>query len=1339
MVEIFDPQEVEQRHLTNADEEIKIVDIPERYQTRKIPFEGADEFELEEEAKWIFSNYFTLSTISNQEYVKENLININMFGVKARSFVSKIKSILDLIRNRHYDLMFIANYRRELIAPDITSNDLFWILKFDEKWHQLRRKKESLLILARRLQSHLYEFIRKKPDAMLNDDLRMVQNEEIQRIEEVNCFDDLNDFSALLFLYYGQEMVEMRNTSRGTESTQYIPHHTSKKMSSRRNYFSLCKKYGLNSLACKFGLTPEEFGENLRECYQVHEPEQFPVEPEEASVEYIRENTPFNSIDTVLCGARHIVALQLSHNPLIRSYFRNMFRKRGKVFVSPTVKGELHITDWHFCAPYKYLNCKPVVDFNNDEFLLLLQAEEQGLITIQISLDETPSFQNKSDQNDASVMEPGNLLTYFDEIKQLYLRDDYSAVVTKWNKQRTKALYLAIYKYIYPVICNELRYQLKSEAEMFVISQSMDKLYQWIDQTALISPNERTSDCVIVKNSIGPNENFTILACSISPESGTPGFVVSLDKDGNVNSYAKLNHIDANYSVKRSNYTDLQDRDFSIIKKLILSNKPKIISLSATVKNIIYIRDKIQNIITSLNDDSNNIRSIVEIMDPNLSNVSSLSGKIASEFPDYPIQLRHAISMGRRSQDSLTEFASLAISPQSLLYLPVNHLQTRISQEDLSDALQFQLCRAVSNVGVDLNSCLKFEQKANLLSFVPGLGPRKASAILKRLHQDGSILENRSQLITICEIGPTVFLNCAAFIKIDVQEIREKGTDSYIEDLDGSRVHPETYDWAKKMAVDALEYDDTTDDFDSTEAVQRILRNPEKLRELDLDAFAIQLEKENFGDKRATLYDIRNELEVGCYTDRRKQYQRLSTKEIFEIIFDEPLSIPTQKTYFRGKIVTCKITQIVRKKPTQEQSTKISPERNEETGKWACPFCRKSDFQEFSLVWIHCDEGSCPGQAIGLRTILENGICGFIHVQNISSSSIVNPEYNIHVGMTITCRILNINYQRFSLDLSCKSSDLHDSENKFRIPKDKFYDYNREKDNSKDQILSCKDKVNFYVKRVLVHPKFRNISYTESLPLLATFNIGDCLIRPSSRGNNRLTLSWKIDENIFQHIDIVEKNKPHTYSIGKSLWINNEEYEDLDEILAMYIGRMSVYLKEIRAHKYFRSPSNDDVLSLETLLSNDKRSNPSRIPYFISPSVDIPGKFVLAYTPKTKTLYDYISLNPRGLKFRGKLYDSFSQLLKWFKDHYVSSICERDTPGSRPSPNIRLQYGNSLNNVDSRTVNSYNISTQNKRHSSNTQQYHPRPNINSNTGELRAQKRLPYDKYKYALNQTKSS
>ncbi len=65
-----------------------------------------------------------------------------------------------------------------------------------------------------------------------------------------------------------------------------------------------------------------------------------------------------------------------------------------------------------------------------------------------------------------------------------------------------------------------------------------------------------------------------------------------------------------------------------------------------------------------------------------------------------------------------------------------------------------------------------------------------------------------------------------------------------MEVLDGSRVHPETYEWARKMAVDALEYDDTAVDANPAGALEEILESPEKLKELDLDAFAQELEKQ---------------------------------------------------------------------------------------------------------------------------------------------------------------------------------------------------------------------------------------------------------------------------------------------------------------------------------------------------------------------------------------------------------------------------------------------------------------------------------------------------------------
>ena len=89
----------------------------------------------------------------------------------------------------------------------------------------------------------------------------------------------------------------------------------------------------------------------------------------------------------------------------------------------------------------------------------------------------------------------------------------------------------------------------------------------------------------------------------------------------------------------------------------------------------------------------------------------------------------------------------------------------------------------------------------------------------------------------------------------------------YIEVLDSTRIHIETYEWARKMATDALEYEEvsagsgrlvcclrfmhwttqTVDESNPSVAVEEILESQEKaekLGDLDLDAFAEELERQ---------------------------------------------------------------------------------------------------------------------------------------------------------------------------------------------------------------------------------------------------------------------------------------------------------------------------------------------------------------------------------------------------------------------------------------------------------------------------------------------------------------
>ena len=52
--------------------------------------------------------------------------------------------------------------------------------------------------------------------------------------------------------------------------------------------------------------------------------------------------------------------------------------------------------------------------------------------------------------------------------------------------------------------------------------------------------------------------------------------------------------------------------------------------------------------------------------------------------------------------------------------------------------------------------------------------------------------------------------NKFSFTTVSFANMYSHSDNTYIEVLDSTRVHPETYEWARKMAVDALEYDEVS-------------------------------------------------------------------------------------------------------------------------------------------------------------------------------------------------------------------------------------------------------------------------------------------------------------------------------------------------------------------------------------------------------------------------------------------------------------------------------------------------------------------------------------------------
>uniref|UniRef100_A0A673HB82 Transcription elongation factor SPT6-like n=1 Tax=Sinocyclocheilus rhinocerous TaxID=307959 RepID=A0A673HB82_9TELE len=1162
--EIYEPSELESSHMTDQDNEIRSTDMPERFQLRAIPVKPAEDDELEEEAEWIYRNAFSTPTISMQEstdYLDRG--TTTNFSRKGPSTIAKIKEALNFMRNQHFEVPFIAFYRKEYVEPELNINDLWKVWQWDEKWTQLKTRKQNLTRLFQRMQSYQFEQISADPDKPLADSTRPLDTADMERLKDVQSLDELGDVYNHFLLYYGRDIPKMQNAVKSNKKKLKKIKEVSEedgeeaeveeeeeeeeqkgpdlKQASRRDMYSICQSAGLDGLAKKFGLTPEQFGENLRDSYQRHETEQFPAEPLELAKDYVCSQ--FNTPEAVLEGARYMVAMQIAREPLVRHVLRQTFQERAKINIKPTKKGKKDVDEAHYAYSFKYLKNKPVKELSGDQFLKMCLAEEEGLLTIDICIDLVGVKGYAGDQ------------TYFDEIKQFYYRDEFSHQVQEWNKQRTLAIERSLQQFLYPQMAKELKNKLVTEAKDNIIKSCCKKLYNCLKVAPYRPDQQVEEDDDLMDESQG--KGIRVLGVAFASGRDTPVFCSLINGEGEVVDFLRLP-----YFLKRRNAWREDEREKKDIKRTI----------------------------SELEQDSSLPAVGVELVDNELAVLYMNGKKSEADFRDYPPLLRQAVSVARKIQDPLVEFAQVCSSDEDILCLKLNPLQEHVVKEELLGALYCEFINRVNEVGVDVNRAIAHPYTQSLVQYICGLGPRKGSHLLK----------NRTQLVTMCHMGPKVFINCAGFIKIDTASLGDS-TDSYIEVLDGSRVHPETYEWARKMAVDALEYDESAEDANPAGALEEILENPERLKDLDLDAFAEELERQGYGNKGITLYDIRAELSCR-YKDLRAPYRPSNTEEVFNMLTKE-----TPETFYIGKYYLSILD------TSYDQAI-----RNDETGLWQCPFCQQDNFPELSEVWNHFDSGSCPGQAIGVRTRLDNAVTGFIPTKFLSDKVVKHPEERVKVGMTVHCRIMKVDIEKFNVDLTCRTSDLSDKNNEWKLPKDTYYDFDAEADDVKqEEEQKKKQQRTTYIKRVIAHPSFHNINFKQAEKMMESMDQGDVVIRPSSKGENHLTVTWKVADGIYQHVDVREEGKENAFSLGHTLWINTE------------VNKMPPTICTV-VHSSFLA----FVQKMEEILIRSKKEKPTFIPYFVSACRDLPGKFLLGYQPRGKPRIEYVTITPDGFRYQ---------------------------------------------------------------------------------------------------------
>jgi uncharacterized protein len=202
--------------------------------------------------------------------------------------------------------------------------------------------------------------------------------------------------------------------------------------------------------------------------------------------------------------------------------------------------------------------------------------------------------------------------------------------------------------------------------------------------------------------------------------------------------------------------------------------------------------------------------------------VYSASEIAREELPDQDVTVRGAVSIGRRLQDPLAELVK--VDPKSI---GVGQYQHDVNQGLLGKALDGVVESCVNGVGVEVNTA-----SAKLLSYVSGIGASVARNIVEHRAAHGPF-RSRRDLKKVPRLGPKAFEQAAGFLRV-------RGAEN---PLDGSAVHPESYDVVERMAGDL------------GVPVAALVGKPELARKIDIRKYIDERRGE------PTLRDIVSELE----------------------------------------------------------------------------------------------------------------------------------------------------------------------------------------------------------------------------------------------------------------------------------------------------------------------------------------------------------------------------------------------------------------------------------------------------------------------------------------------
>ncbi|EFN54675.1 hypothetical protein CHLNCDRAFT_58171 [Chlorella variabilis] len=720
-----------------------------------------------------------------------------------------IQAVLLQVYEKHEEIPFVAQYRKEKCGellvvrssdePKTTSEQdagggypagtmkpshrrirryevMYAVQQLAQRWRAMQVRREAR---RRAYEKALGETMRDEEQAAIQECLAAL--ERAQTMEELgDCeakfrmvqqqFSDASDQQAAAAAAAEEPLSQLSlgNGAAGPRRPQ---------QASARRYLH-CLRAGLGGWVAGLGLTAAQLAENVEAGYQKHKPADLTVTPEQHAAQYVAPSGGFPTAGTVVKGGCYMAAAEIAAEPLIRQEVRKQYQDGAVVWTTPTAAGDTTLDPFHPLAPVKRLVAKPLVKFEKgDHFLRLLQAEKAGLIKVEFGFPARPppkegqkgggEATRKAPVPDTEAAELQNHLV------DSFVSGGLGEAASAWDGVRRQVLGEAVRDFLLPLMEREARARLAGMARSAALDEAGDKLWGYASQAPLQVK-------LVDDDEVEPERR--VMAVCYGP--GTPATTfVMLDPQGNLVDFLYCPQFSGPIPKRKalpgvvySMYDDpKKGSDAQRIRSFILEHKPHAIVVGASSPEA-----------RTLYEDLGQIRESIMLEDPRFM-IELGTGDLLIMMADEAVAavwensaaardelaagsapvVRRAVALGRQLLDPLALLASVCGGGREVLALGLHPLQAQLPEEERLGMVERVMVSAASQVGVDLNQVASSAWLAAPLQFVPGLGPRKAGALLRAVTRAGGFVESRNQVWRELGVfGNRVFRNAAPYLRI---------------------------------------------------------------------------------------------------------------------------------------------------------------------------------------------------------------------------------------------------------------------------------------------------------------------------------------------------------------------------------------------------------------------------------------------------------------------------------------------------------------------------------------------------------------------------------------------